>query len=331
LKFGLLFFILLINCSNPTYKKLSVEKLIPLTDLNTEYNDYNSAGPQSLNFYIEIIYSSDYPSKGQNFDICKGDINWYSYYKGENYEGEYLEARRSGIFHSKLVNSNSNEFGPYFINFNQLLFSSDRTIDSSDCSNDCNIYLYDYGGEYEDGRGEKLYYFFGNSDNSNEKYPSIGPDNYLYFASDNNIDNKYKIYRVKIDQNDDFLSWFTDLDNIKNIELLDNINSDGNSTCPYIQNDVMIFASDRDGGYGGYDIYYAYYINEKWTKSTNIGPLINSEFNEFRPSLYQLYKSSSSYFGKKLQKYGVIFSSDRDGGKGGFDLYFAMLKEEYRK
>lgn len=33
------------------------------------------------------------------------------------------------------------------------------------------------------------------------------------------------------------------------------LSSDYNDKCPYIYEDIMVFASDREAGYGGFDLY----------------------------------------------------------------------------
>ncbi len=47
---------------------------------------------------------------------------------------------------------------------------------------------------------------------------------------------------------------------------------------------------------------------------------INSGSDEYRPILFEE--------GVDFEKYMMVFSSNRDGGKGGFDLYFVGVKKE---
>ncbi|HTB31682.1 MAG TPA: OmpA family protein, partial [Bacteroidia bacterium] len=54
------------------------------------------------------------------------------------------------------------------------------------------------------------------------------------------------------------------------------ISADGN---------LLIFTSDRDGGYGSCDLYYAFRIGDNWTTARNMGPPINTRNWETQPCL----------------------------------------------
>ncbi|PWJ57501.1 WD40 repeat protein [Dyadobacter jejuensis] len=82
----------------------------------------------------------------------------------------------------------------------------------------------------------------------------------------------------------------------------------------------MVFASNRAGGYGGYDLYYSTLTGGKWSEPVNFGATINTEFDEFRPILIDA--------GVSWNQNMLVFSSNRAGGKGGFDLYFAGVVKE---
>lgn len=71
----------------------------------------------------------------------------------------------------------------------------------------------------------------------------------------------------------------------------------------------LYFASDRPGGYGGIDLYSCQLLpNGKWSLPTNLGPTINTEFDEDFPNL--------SPDGKSL-----YFSSKGHTSMGGFDIF----------
>lgn len=74
---------------------------------------------------------------------------------------------------------------------------------------------------------------------------------------------------------------------------------------------ILYFVSDRPEGLGGHDIWYTLIKNGKSTECVNLGPMVNSVADEFTP-FYD-------------QRNGVLyFSSDREGGKGGHDIYCAV-------
>ena len=62
----------------------------------------------------------------------------------------------------------------------------------------------------------------------------------------------------------------------------------GNDKCPFVLGYVVVFASDREGGTGGFDLYYAKLTDGRWGTPVNFGPKINSAYNEYRPMLVHL-------------------------------------------
>lgn len=71
----------------------------------------------------------------------------------------------------------------------------------------------------------------------------------------------------------------------------------------------LYFSSNRPGGYGGMDIYYVDLLGDKFTEPTNLGPDINSEYNESFP-----YSYNDSI---------IFYSSDKADKGGKFDIYIA--------
>lgn len=121
---------------------------------------------------------------------------------------------------------------------------------------------------------------------------------------------------------------------------------------------VMIFASDRPGGAGGIDLYYAVKKNGAWSEPKNMGDMINTPGNEEYPFMsadgtlyfssdylpgfggFDVFKSvrgdkfwttpenlgmplnsSSDDFGFIIRNGSGYFSSNRPGGKGSDDIY----------
>lgn len=71
---------------------------------------------------------------------------------------------------------------------------------------------------------------------------------------------------------------------------------------------VLFFSSNMPGGYGGYDIYYANKQGDGFGNPVNIGPEINTSYNEETP----FYKDGTLYF-----------SSNGHIGMGGYDTYYS--------
>ncbi len=72
--------------------------------------------------------------------------------------------------------------------------------------------------------------------------------------------------------------------------------------------DIIVFSSNRPGGFGGYDIYMSFKENGKWSKAINLGPKINSRCDEVSPFLTN-------------DGLSVYFSSNRIKSIGGFDVF----------
>jgi len=95
--------------------------------------------------------------------------------------------------------------------------------------------------------------------------------------------------------------------------LSENINSEGfkeNAVSISPDGSILFFASDRPGGEGGMDIYYSIKDpdSEEWTRSKNVGPKINTEYDDDGPFI--------DYDGKTL-----YFSSQGRKGMGGYDIF----------
>ncbi len=77
---------------------------------------------------------------------------------------------------------------------------------------------------------------------------------------------------------------------------------------------ILYFASDRKGGYGGYDIYYSERdVSGHWMPAKNVGPLINTPNNEKTPFIH-------------TDSQTLYFASDGYFGMGGYDVYYSQYK-----
>lgn len=76
----------------------------------------------------------------------------------------------------------------------------------------------------------------------------------------------------------------------------------------------LIFASDRPGGHGRSDLYVCARLGEGWSAPSNLGRTINSVSAEYFPAIDH--------------RGWLHFASDREGGKGGMDLWLSYPEEE---
>lgn len=133
-----------------------------------------------------------------------------------------------------------------------------------------------------------------------------GDGNTMYFSRNNNrgINTRgvieLKIYRASLQNG----FW-------KDVKELP-FNGDDFATChPALSADgnMLFFASNRPGGYGGMDIYCIKMVNDEWASPVNLGPEVNSAGNEIFPF---------------LDATGTLyFASDGHPGMGGLDVFSA--------
>lgn len=122
------------------------------------------------------------------------------------------------------------------------------------------------------------------------------------------------------DDNDDgniYQSHFENGQWSKMKKLNSNINTRQWETHACITSDgkTLYFASDRKGGYGGFDIYKSD-LDEKgeWGKAENLGPSINTKYDEDTPNI--THKGNELYF-----------SSQGHKSLGGFDIFMSALNQ----
>jgi hypothetical protein len=100
--------------------------------------------------------------------------------------------------------------------------------------------------------------------------------------------------------------------------LPDVINSKFNEIAASLSADgsQIYFASDRPGGFGGIDIYVSKILpNGSWGEAKNLGPFINTKFDEDFPSV-------------STDGITLLFSSKGHTTMGGYDIFKASYDEE---
>jgi len=88
----------------------------------------------------------------------------------------------------------------------------------------------------------------------------------------------------------------------------------GDNALFFFRDTILIFASRRPGGYGGLDLYITTFSGGSWTMPKNLGPSINSAYDETTPFL--------SKDGRTL-----YFSSNSTRSMGGFDVFKSVFND----
>jgi hypothetical protein len=287
------------------------DTVINISDINSAYDDYNLALYQ-IGETLPVVFSSNRKSSGGQFDLEQASISiLFDQTTGIFGFGSRMT---SDVFLDKLIgkaSTSGNDFGPYRLfstvdGFEYLLIASVNTTGNLDL------------------------YYLKNQPVSGSIVPEItGPlpiklmntgsdDAYICFNFSQDTaffssskDGNFDFFYVVKPAEKDLASWFN-LDYATPFRA-DSLNSAGEDKCPFILKKIMVFASNRAGGLGGYDLYFSVMKNGKWSSPVNMGPGINTSSDEYRPVLGYHPDFTNNY---------LIFSSNRQGGKGGFDLYF---------
>ncbi|UZD23966.1 hypothetical protein PBT90_11285 [Algoriphagus halophytocola] len=288
--------------------------------LNTPHDEMNMDS-DVLYHSVAFTFSTNQTSAGGQFDleVSTLDIIWdtetgslsFSVSEGEN-------NRKNAI--SKASNSSCDERGPYsfYDESGDLVM-----LYSGRCDEETEIKLVreiTEGSNSTFSEPQSIHFL---PESHAEMYPSLmggdfqkslkieegrSPKNIVFSAD---MGDGYDIYQIEIPDGISILEFLRSEEFPEASKL--NLNSDFNDHFPFVYKNILLFASDRSGGLGGYDLYYSIFQNGTWTDPVNLGDQINSAQDEYRPILESFvdYKNDM-----------LIFSSNRPGGKGGFDIYY---------
>ena len=302
-----------------TYETIIKEIPVNLEPLNTIYDDYNSDLPYPA-ARSGISFSTNRNTSGGTFDIIFRNID-ISYHKKDEVlnfsfpDNDGTTKYQTAI--SSLITNEASELGPLTLGRS---LGWDYFFYSTDEGGDFDIrFVYtpwDDWGTYQ--AKERLYGPVSavalNSD-SDDIYPAFNSDqSKLYFCS-NRTSGQFDIFSFTLDPGVPVKDLLT-VAGTGEISRDNMLSSSGNDKCPSITNNLLVFASDREGGFGGFDLYYSLRVNGEWTSPVNFGIKINSEFNEYRPIAFSFQAFDL-----------MIFSSDRPEGKGGYDLYSVIIDD----
>ena len=294
-----------------------VEKTpVNLEDLNTEYDDYNSDLPYDGGRQY-IYFSSNRNSSGGNFDIVHKYFD-VSYHEKDDivnidWPMNYADEFEQKLF--KLINTESDQLGPLFLEGlkgTQYFFYAENDSGNFDIKVIHTPRL-DWGTYQAQKRLFGPVKLKGINSTFDDYYPTINQDNTKMWFCSNREKGQFDIYSLPLNP-DEYL--YETLNKTGLAIVKEAVLSGGaDDKCPILFGDYMIFTSNRPGGFGGFDLYYSKLVNNQWTSPVNFGAQINSASDEYRPFPFQI--------GEKTV---VIFSSNRPGGKGGFDLYAVRIE-----
>ncbi len=295
-----------------------------LEGLNSIYNDYNSDLPYRA-ARSDIYFSTDRNSNGIEFDIIARCFD-ISYHERDDVlnitipqnAGESMMDRKL----IPLITTGFDELGPYTY-FEEggltYFFYAHNGSEGNEFSDFDIKFVYTPRLDWGTYNGQQRLYGPYKADPANSEfddmYPAISDELGKFLFCSNRENDSFDIYSFDLPQGPLFQEFLTGTIPYE-ITKETILSGDGNDKCPSLYGDYIVFASDGEGGYGGFDLYYSKYENNAWTDPVNFGSKVNSANDEYRPVVF-------SFLNYTL----MIFSSDRPGGKGGFDLYCVDISD----
>ncbi|MGC8898678.1 MAG: TolB family protein [Bacteroidota bacterium] len=212
----------------------------------------------------------------------------------------------------KYINSSDDDFAPFLLDSTTLLFTSNRGGTGSGYISPENRYGEDiFVANYESGKWSEAKILPRPASSSlNEGTPAIAADGRTAIIARSYGENSVggtDLYRATFDG-----KTFVHIENLGAA-----VNSKYWDSQPTLSRDgsMLIFASDRPGGYGGVDLWMT--IREKggvWSAPVNLGATINTPGDEYSPF---------------IASDGITLFFASDGGKestGKLDIYYAYYQ-----
>lgn len=310
---------------------------VNFTDANSIYDDMNSTAPYIFDKSL-FHFSSNRLTKGGTFDIVGHNMELTWHKSNGTLTLSLVDDSRYNYLDSffRVINTPQNEFGPFSFSVQNVVSNynlrwRDVVLYSSDAGGNSDIMLAYYDTTTTlSARIMGPYPINLVNTNKNELYPSFYGSNWYFhnplgyqtgnieemcFCAD--YDGNFDIYRVKFKPQGDFVDSLISA-KYQTPEKISSVSSSSEDKCPFINGNLMVFSSNRPGGFGGYDLYYSVRQGDSWSEPVNFGNKINTAYDEFRPMV--IYVDG---FDNNL----MFFSSNRPSGKGGFDLYYIGISQ----
>lgn len=225
-------------------------------------------------------------------DLEKHPINMIVTNLGKNINSKYDE-------HSPVVSGDQTV----------LIYTSKRNDNTGNKLTTDGQYFEDIYASYKIGENWAPAQKISDSINTSGHEASIGLSfdaNTLFIYKDDNGDGN--IYS----SNKEEIEWSIP----KKLEFPINTKAKETHACLSFDGKTLYFTSDRKGGYGGLDIYRVKKLpNGQWSKAQNLGPRINTKYNEEGPYIHP-------------DDVTLFFSSQGHKTMGGFDIFSSFLNED---
>lgn len=306
---------------------------VPIAGINSPYDDFNAAD-MSPYWLHRLAFSSNRGSRGAQLDIYDVQLGWH---------GGKMHADSEPVLFLPALMSDRDERGP--LAFGQaewdggygykpwFAFASDRDggaggfdLYALHCEGSWHAHRELPCADYESGRPgyegapkPPLVALAALNSPRDDAYLSTPyADRRVLFASNRDAPDAPSMKQMDLYA----ASWAdgnTITDPPSSITRVDALSSPADDSAPSVwrprdreSGAEMVFVSDRPGGQGEHDIYCSRYDekSDAWSAPKNLGPRINSAKDEYRPIIFEL---NTTRF--------LVFSSTREGGQGGYDLY----------
>jgi hypothetical protein len=285
-----------------------------IAGINSPFDDFNSAD-MSMYWRQQLVFSTNRGSKGAQFDLYQTNISFRT---------DTAQASEPTPFVPALM-SEQDERGPIAIGRSEWTGQGDSAVWFALASNreggagGLDLYAAECRGFSPHREGPcadatELAPLAALNSPADDAYLSrpFAPRSVL-FASNREGSRGMDIYTARWDEGKALA------DPPAQITLVEELSGEGDDTAPFVTRPTgatddkdaeLVFVSARPGGSGEHDIYCSRREQGRWTGPKNLGPKINSARDEYRPIIIEV---NTTRF--------LIFSSTREGGRGGYDLY----------
>lgn len=323
--------VLCAGCMLPNYpRRLQPRPMatpIAIPGINSPYDDFNSVDVRRW-YRGGFIFSTNRGSQGHDFDLYATTLRWD--YPQTSGQPTPVHADEPTPFAPEMM-SDGDERGPTLLNDlgyrDRLVFASNRAGGAGGL--DLYVAEHEWGGSHDDmGHLIALRPLTGLNTAADEAYMTAPIEDHQFLFASNRGDQL---------TNDIYLATWDTRDSLeavpKNVQRVDELSSPADDTAPFVFKNAhdeieVVFVSTRAGSIGEHDLYCARYVDPRpqevrdqpkelqgvwpahaWTQPVHLSAF-SSPRDEYRPIVMTI--SGTQY---------LIFSSTREGGQGGYDLY----------